>query len=434
MLKYNKIENEIVFHKEFAMLNNTKLPKSRSPQVLTISALKLRFDKKELIIPSVQRDLVWTKSQKQLLIDSLIKDFDIPKLYFRPVLKNGIQAYEVIDGQQRINAIIDFLNDEFELAADADPFNGEILAKKKYSELSSDFQIEFNSRSLDIIHLVNYSDEDMEETFLRLQNGTPLKAAEKRRAIPGEMRNIIRDLAQNPVFANYCGFGDLHYAYEDICAKILIQIIAGRPTSISAQSLRKMYEQNPNILQSDKAVKNAKKALNFINKAFGKVDSNPHLKKYAITDLAVLASSLLDTYDLNQYPAEFAQAFLDFQTLRVLNNEKDEEDQDPVLMEYNNCARGDGLGYLEFRQNTFREYLLEKMPYLTTKDPQRLFTKDQKAVIFRLGKGICAGCGKKLSEDDFEADHIVPHSKGGKTQIANGQILCSDCNKSKGAS
>lgn len=417
------------------MAQTIKLPKSRSPQVVTISALKLRYDKGELIIPTVQRDLVWTKSQKQLLIDSLIKDFDIPKLYFRPILNaDGNQVFEVIDGQQRINAIIEFLNDGFELAPDADPFETEVLAKKKYSELSTNFQIEFNSRSLDIIHLVNYSDEEMEETFLRLQNGTPLNAAEKRRAIAGEMRNVVKDLAQNQVFDNYCGFSDSHYAYEDICAKILIQLMAGRPTSISAQSLRKMYEQNDQISSTDKVVKDAKKALNFINKAFSKVDSNPRLKKYAITDLAVIVNGLLETYDLNQYPAEFAQAFLDFQTLRVLNNEKDEEEQDPVIMEYNNSARGDSLGYIEFRQNTLREYILGKMPYLTTKDPQRLFTKDQKAVIFRLGKGVCANCGDKVTEDDFEADHIVPHSKGGKTQIANGQILCSDCNKAKGAS
>lgn len=415
------------------MATVNKLPKSRSPQVTTISALKLRYDKEELVIPKVQRDLVWTKSQKQLLIDSLIKDFDIPKLYFRPIVNDqGKQIYEVIDGQQRINAIIEFLNDGFELAPDADPYGLESLAKKKYSELSTDFQVEFNSRALDIIHLVNYSDEEMEETFLRLQNGTPLNAAEKRRAIAGEMRNVVRDLAQNPVFKNYCGFNDLHYAYEDICAKVLIQLIAGRPTSISAQALRKMYEQNNQISSSDKVVKDAKRALNFLNTAFGKVDSNPRLKKYAITDLAVIVNGLLDSYDLNQYPEEFAKAFLDFQTLRILNNEKDEEEQDPILMEYNNCARGDSSAYLEYRQNTLREFLLEKMPYLTTKDPQRLFTKDQKAVIFRLGNGVCAICGKKVTEDEFEADHKVPHSKGGKTQIANGQILCSTCNKVKG--
>jgi len=52
-------------------------------------------------------------------------------------------------------------------------------------------------------------------------------------------------------------------------------------------------------------------------------------------------------------------------------------------------------------------------------------------VIYRKGKGICAECGIAVSEESFEADHIKPWSKGGRTIIANGQILCSVCNHRK---
>ena len=69
-------------------------------------------NKGELIIPDVQRELVWTKSQNQLLIDSLFKDFDIPKIYFRDIEVDGKRAYAVIDGQQRLNAI--FSSNKFE--------------------------------------------------------------------------------------------------------------------------------------------------------------------------------------------------------------------------------------------------------------------------------------------------------------------------------
>ena len=65
-----------------------------------ISALMLLKNKGELIIPDVQRELVWTKSQKQLLIDSLFKDFDIPKIYFRDVETAGKRVYAVIDGHK----------------------------------------------------------------------------------------------------------------------------------------------------------------------------------------------------------------------------------------------------------------------------------------------------------------------------------------------
>lgn len=397
----------------------------------TIDALKLLKNKGELIIPAVQRELVWTKSQNQLLIDSLFKDFDIPKVYFRDVEKDGKKAYEVIDGQQRINAIVSFVADNYELPLDADDVDDEKVAGKKWSQLSSDLQILFNSRSIDVVHLIGYSDEEIDETFLRLQNGTPLKAAEKRRAIAGNMRNIVSELAKHDIFSDkYCRFDNKHYAFEDVVAKVLKQIIDGKASNISAQALKRMYEQNPHISATDKCVIDTKKAFDFIKKAFKKADK-PHLKRYAVIDLAVIITSLLKVYDLSNYSEKFSDAFLKFSNERILNAEKPEDEQDQRLIRYSNATRGDSLEYLEYRQKVLKEYILEEMPYLELKDQNRIFTPDQRAVIYRIGKGKCAICGIDVSEENFEADHIKPWSKGGRTIIANGQILCSHCNHSK---
>ena len=395
---------------------------------LTISAIKLYQDNDELIIPKVQRDLVWTLSQKQLLIDSLIKDYDIPKLYFRQIDDDG-KKYEVIDGQQRIHAILDFIQGDYSLPADADPYNDEDVSNKKWSELSTDLQIIILGRALDVVILQGYNDEETDETFLRLQNGTPLKAPEKRRAIQGNMRNVVEALSKNTIY-KYCAFENTHYAYEDVAAKSLKLLMAGGPTSIGALSLSKMYEQNKTITIDDPKPKEESRAFNFLYRAF-KHTSNPHLKKYAVVDLTVIVSSLLNIYDLNNYAEEFGNVYLKFQDERAINAEKPEGDQDPRLVAYGNTARGDSLEYLEFRQNLLREYILEKMPYLTLKDNNRNFTADQRAVIYRLSNGKCQICGKECTEEEFEADHIIPWSKGGRTQIANGQVLCSTCNEKK---
>lgn len=406
------------------------MSRDKYPKPTTISALKLYKKKGDLSIPDVQRDLVWATSQKQLLIDSLLKNFDIPKLYFRDISVDGKTKYEVVDGQQRLNAIFDFLNDEYSLPSDFDPIDGEEVAKKKWSELSSDLQVEFESRSLDIVHLIDYNQEEMEETFLRLQNGTPLKAPEKRRAISGNMRDVVCELSKHKVFANYCSFENVHYAYEDVTAKALKQVLEGGPTTISALSLKRMYEQNKTIEITNKEPQSVKRAYNFIAKSFSHND-NPHLKKYAIADLSIIVNGLLSIYDLQNYATEFGKVYLDFDNARAINKEKDEEEQDQRLIAYGNAARGDSLEFLEYRQNLLREYILEKMPYLAVKDNNRNFTSDQRAVIYRLGNGICAVCGEKVSEEEFEADHKKPWSKGGLTQIANGQVLCSNCNKHK---
>jgi hypothetical protein len=45
------------------------------------------------------------------------------------------------------------------------------------------------------------TDEDeVREMFLRLQNGTTLKAQERRNAMPGKMRDFIKNLAEHPFF------------------------------------------------------------------------------------------------------------------------------------------------------------------------------------------------------------------------------------------
>jgi integrase len=41
--------------------------------------------------------------------------------------------------------------------------------------------------------------------------------------------------------------------------------------------------------------------------------------------------------------------------------------------------------------------------------------------------------GKYLQFADMDVDHIIPHSKGGKTIVSNGRVSCSECNRSKGA-
>ena len=291
-------------------------------------------------------------------------------------------------------------------------------------------QIQFYNQSIDVVHLIGYTDEEIDETFLRLQNGTPLKAAEKRRAIAGNMRNVVSELAKHDIFKNYCSFANQHFAFEDVTAKVFKQVIDGKASTITAQALKRMYEQNPHITIDDKVAKETKRAFDFIKKAFKNTD-HPHLKRYAVIDLAVIANSLLKVYDLSNYAEKFGEAFLKFSNERFLNAEKPEDEQDQRLIRYSNATRGDSLEYLEYRQKVLKEYILEEMPYLELKDQNRIFTPDQRAVIYRIGKGKCAMCGIEVSEESFEADHIKPWSKGGRTIIANGQILCSTCNHTK---
>ena len=51
--------------------------------------------------------------------------------------------------------------------------------------------------------------------------------------------------------------------------------------------------------------------------------------------------------------------------------------------------------------------------------------------ILKEGGGHCALCGATVNERMLDIDHIIPRSKGGKTEYSNLQVLCSKCNRSK---
>ena len=64
---------------------------------------------------------LWTDEKKRLLIDTIINGYDIPKFYFHYILSVNNQLnstnkeYAIIDGKQRLNALVSFLEGEFEL-------------------------------------------------------------------------------------------------------------------------------------------------------------------------------------------------------------------------------------------------------------------------------------------------------------------------------
>lgn len=63
---------------------------------------------------------------------------------------------------------------------------------------------------------------------------------------------------------------------------------------------------------------------------------------------------------------------------------------------------------------------------------KRTFNSSEKNALWIAADGKCQNCGETLDRN-WEADHIMPFSKGGDTDLVNGQALCQDCNRKKGA-
>lgn len=150
----------------------------------------------ELILnPDFQRRKVWSMPAKVFLIDTILRDLSIPKFYIRTKidLESRKSIRDVVDGQQRLSAIIDFANDKFTLTKRAGDLDG-----LKYSTLSPELQERFLKYTLAVEHLINAKDEDVLEVFSRLNSyGETLNAAEKRHAeYQGEFKWAVRKISQ----------------------------------------------------------------------------------------------------------------------------------------------------------------------------------------------------------------------------------------------
>jgi uncharacterized protein with ParB-like and HNH nuclease domain len=97
--------------------------------------------------PDYQRGAVWSTAQKQLLIDSVLHNLDIPKIYLREADGSPYKE-EVVDGQQRLLAIWGFYENEYPLSKDSDPVGGKNIAGVKFQELDEDMKDSFESYEL----------------------------------------------------------------------------------------------------------------------------------------------------------------------------------------------------------------------------------------------------------------------------------------------
>lgn len=150
---------------------------------------------KELVINErFQRHSVWSPQAKTMLIDSILNELPLPKIFIRtridPKLQRTIK--EIVDGQQRITSIVEFANDDWALSNKSEKFAG-----KKYSDLSEGLQQAFLGYPITGEQLLNASDDDVIDIFARLNSYTvSLNAAEKRHAhYQTELKFFVRRMS-----------------------------------------------------------------------------------------------------------------------------------------------------------------------------------------------------------------------------------------------
>lgn len=384
--------------------------------------------------PDFQRPAVWSTAQKQLLVDTILREYDVPKMYWRK-LGTTPDKYDVVDGQQRLRAIWGFVDGDFKLPKDAEAVDGQVTAGCTYDTLPDDLRVRFDTYALDVVILEDTDEDEVREMFLRLQNGTSLKAQEKRNAMSGVMRHFVRSLTQHDFF-NRVGFANTRFTHDQVAAQMVCLELAAGPVNVKNADLNRMYESHQNFDVNGPEAKAVRRTLGLLAEVF--FDKTPELERYNAVALYCVFAELQRMYAIASIKAELRGWFLEFEAKRRLQEELDEEHADTEWVTYKEriSHSTDAQESIRFRMDFMLRHLLSKFPTLLLKDNQRSFTHLQKLAVFRRDNQVCQvklKCeGIRVEWDNWHCDHKTAWSKGGATTVANGQVACPACNLAKG--
>lgn len=215
-------------------------------------------------IPDYQRGVVWSKTKKQLFIDSLLNGWHVPKLYFRLIDKDE-EIYECVDGQQRLAAIYEFFEGKLSLPESAIKKYGDVT----YPNFKPRFKDIFDDCLLHITEIEDSTDSDMETLFLRLQLGTPLNTAEKLNAVGGKLRDFLaKKLVHHNFFKQAIKVKNTRYAHFVICCKMMYLLIYQIPGQLRQSELEKMLMENKDFDTNSFGAKRIKSILDIFFEIF----------------------------------------------------------------------------------------------------------------------------------------------------------------------
>lgn len=149
---------------------------------------KMRQDQLQ-VNKDYQRKLVWKKSHKVNFIDTILRNYPFPEVYFSPGVLDQeklILIDEIVDGQQRLQTIRDYIEgtDIFALAG--------ALAVPKFGELTVPQKSAFLNYEISVRYLKNMTPEQVREIFQRInKTDYALNATERINAQWGDSEFVL---------------------------------------------------------------------------------------------------------------------------------------------------------------------------------------------------------------------------------------------------
>lgn len=227
---------------------------------------RMRESETLIIDDSYQRRSVWGEKDKIRLIETILLKLVIPELFFWSAQtdpETGKTITHIVDGQQRINAIVSFIHNEFKLKKQCllDPDAKDQFGDKYFRDLTPDEKTNFWNYRLMVIEFNQEATRDKIVNIFRRLNLTDynLNDQEKRNSNSGIFSILAKDLSELPIWNDHNLFNvaDVKRMKDvEFCASLIILCKKGIVDQTDQTILNQAYvdyQNNYDDADSDKA-------------------------------------------------------------------------------------------------------------------------------------------------------------------------------------
>ncbi|MGM9819752.1 MAG: HNH endonuclease family protein [Candidatus Onthomorpha sp.] len=324
------------------------------------------------IRPKYQREFVYKDKQRDAVIDTVSKEFPLNVMYW---VKCGEDEYEVLDGQQRTISICQYINGDFSF--DMRYFHN-LQDDEKNKILDYELMVYFcegtESEKLSWFKTINIAGEKLTEQEIRnaVYSGSWVSDAKR-----------YFSKTNAPAY----GLGG--------------EYMSGSP-------IRQDYLET---------------AISWISKGnietyMGNHQHDPNANELWLYFQSVIAwvKATFPTYRKEMKGLDWGLWYNKLKD-KPLDSTKLEAEVSRLMQDEDVTSRKGIYEYLLFGDERHLSI--------------RAFRDSDKRYAYENQLGICVKCGEHFAIEEMEADHILPWSKGGKTDKDNCQMLCKQCNRRK---
>lgn len=429
-------------------------------KMLVRDIIKLYKKKQIELEPAFQRKSVWKKKERVLLIDSIFSNYPIPSIFFykRKVGRNVI--FDIVDGKQRLESLLFFTNTIRGNGFAVEVLDDEGPSTKTWKDLSAKQQKQILNYPLNItIIQASETDKKSEENvntilnfFVRINStGAPLAKQEIKNArfFNNDLLKLAKKVAdkyhgkfiEKKILSESASTRDKHL---EIVLELMVSIYEDRILDKKAAINQSLENKKKWSVRELKKIKTqAEKTIKLIFKILPNIESTRFKQSSNFYSLAFIAYSLnKEGFGLNDSKRlKNAQSFLqrlsdqmDIISLKDKEYKKINVQQYKLALEYIKTVKSstDSRGNRQERHKILWGLI---SPLFNKKDDQRIYNETQRRLLWNSTtekRCVHKRCDVKLNFGNFSVDHILAHSKNGKTILKNAQIMCKKHNSKKG--